>query len=158
MEIEIRPARPEEIPDVIRLMREFAEFEKLLDSFEITAERFSEVVFGENRFVELMIAAKKDNLVGYALFYPCFASFKGQKGLFLEDIYVSSDYRGQGIGELLLREVARFAHSQGCERIDFQVLEWNAPAIAFYEKLGAKRNNDERHFKFAGEAFRNLSS
>jgi ribosomal protein S18 acetylase RimI-like enzyme len=91
------------------------------------------------------------------LFYPCFASFSGQMGLYLEDIYVKPSHRGQGVGEAMLRRLAQTARERACERIDFQVLDWNTPAIRFYEKLGAVRNDDERHFKFSGEAFERLA-
>ena len=158
MDIELRPARSEDIEAVIKLTREFAAYEKLLDSLEITGEKLGEAAFGKDSFVEILIATAGDNPVGYALFYPCFASFRGQRGFYLEDIYVSSEYRGHGVGELMLREIAGIARSRGYERIDFQVLEWNTPAISFYKKLGAICSDDERHFKFVDEAFLNLAS
>jgi ribosomal protein S18 acetylase RimI-like enzyme len=158
MEIEIRTAQPDDLASVIELMREFAAYEKLLDSLEITEKTLNATVFGPNAFVEIVIANTNNGPIGYALFYPYFASFRGQRGLYLEDIYVSSEYRGKGVGEAMLREIARIARSRECERIDFQVLEWNTPAISFYEKLGAVCNEDERHFKFSDEAFLNLAS
>ena len=158
MNIEIRAARPEDLAAVIDMMREFAAYEKLLDSFEITEKKLHDAIFGNKAFVETVIATADDRPAGYALFYYCFASFRGQRGLYLEDLYVSSELRGHGIGEAMLRELAGRAHSRGCERIDFQVLEWNAPAISFYKKLGGLCNDDERHFKFSDEAFRNLAS
>lgn len=158
MEIEIRPARIEDINDVIRLMREFAEYERLLDSFEITAEKLTDAVFGEDAVAKILVASRLASLVGYALFFPYFASFRGQRGIYLEDIYVSRDLRGRGVGERLLRSVAVIARQGGCERIDFQVLEWNQPAIAFYKKLGAVCKDDERHYKFSDIAFLALAS
>ncbi|HEY2866426.1 MAG TPA: GNAT family N-acetyltransferase [Pyrinomonadaceae bacterium] len=157
MDIEIRPARDGDIQDVIRLMREFAEYEKLIDSFEVTAEKLTDVLFGQRKVADMVVAAETSAPVGYALFYPYFASFRGQRGLYLEDIYVSTEFRGRGVGERLLRAVAMAAVERGCERIDFQVLEWNEPAISFYEKVGADRNDDERHFKFSDAAFRRLA-
>jgi ribosomal protein S18 acetylase RimI-like enzyme len=158
MEIGIRAAQPDDLATVIKMMREFAAYEKLLDSLNITEERLHDAVFGKESFVEILIATGDDIPAGYALFYPCFASFRSQRGLYLEDIYVSSEYRGRGIGEAMLREIARIGHSQGCERIDFQVLEWNTAAISFYKKLGAVCNDEERHFKFSDEVFLNLAS
>ena len=158
MNIEMRTAQPEDLGAVIKLMREFAAYEKLLDSLEITEEQLHDVVFGKESFVQILIAAGDNTPIGYALFYPYFASFRGQRGLYLEDIYLSSEHRGRGIGEAMLRELARLARSRGYERIDFQVLEWNTPAISFYKKLGALCNEDERHFKFSDEAFLNLAS
>jgi len=156
MDIDIRSALLEDLEPVIRLMRQFAEYEELLDSFEVTVDRLREAVFADRPVAEMLVAANGETLIGYALFYPCFASFRGQRGLYLEDIYISADHRGRGIGERLLRAVAATAVERGCERIDFQVLEWNQPAIAFYKKLGAVCNDDERHFKFSDAAFREL--
>lgn len=158
MDIVIRPARGEDVPDIIRLMREFAQYEKLLDSFEITAEKLHSAVFGDRPVAEMLVASGGGSTIGYALFYPLFASFRGQRGVYLEDLYVSADHRGRGVGERLLRAIAAAAAERGCERIDFQVLEWNEPAIGFYRKLGARCNDDERHFKFSDTAFRELSS
>jgi len=158
MDIKVRRAREEDVESVIRLMREFAVYEKLLDSFEITAERLADAVFGDRRIVEMLVACIAANPVGYALFFPYFASFRGQRGVYLEDIYISSEYRGRGVGERLLRAVAATAAERGCERIDFQVLEWNEPAILLYKKLGAVCNDDERHFKFSDAAFQALSA
>lgn len=157
MEIEIRPGRPDDVKAVIGLMKEFAVYEKLLDSFEVTPEKLEDAVFGDLSVVEMLIATASETPVGYALFFPYFASFRGQRGVYLEDVYISSKYRGQGIGKRLLRAVAATAANRGCERIDFQVLEWNEPAIRFYQKLGAVRNDDERHFKFSDTAFQALA-
>jgi len=157
MTINIRTALRSDVPEILGMMRDFAEFENLLDSFNVTAESLTGAMCGPEGFVHLLIAEDEGRPVGYMLFYPCFASFSGQTGLYLEDIYIKQSYRGQGIGEEMLRRLAQIARERGCERIDFQVLDWNTPAINFYEKLGAARNDDERHFKFAGEAFEKLA-
>ncbi len=90
-------------------------------------------------------------------FYPNFSSFRGERGIYLEDIYIKPEFRGAGAGKLLLSEVARIAAERGFERMDFQVLDWNTPAIEFYKRLGAVCNADETHFKFSGEAFAALA-
>jgi GNAT superfamily N-acetyltransferase len=158
MEFEIRKSLPEDVPGVIALLREFAEFEKLTDYLQITEQRLADVVFGKDAFVECFVALDAGKLVAYAILYPNFASFRGQKGMYLEDIFIKADYRGNGLGEVMLREIAKLAHAQGCERLDFAVLDWNTPAIKFYEKHGAVRDEQERHFKFVDEAFRKLAS
>ena len=158
MNVEIRDARPDDLEAVINLMREFAEYEKLLDSLEITEEKLSRAAFGAGSFIEILVATADASTIGYALFFPYFASFRGQRSIYLEDIYISSEYRGRGIGESLLRRIARIALTRNFDRIDFQVLEWNAPAISFYQKLGAVRNDDERHFKFSDRALLDLAS
>ena len=158
MVLNIRPAVRSDVPGIIEMMREFAEFENLLDSFKVTESSLTNAMFEPDGLVEALIAEDGDLPVGYMLFYPCFASFSGQMGLYLEDIYIQPAHRGRGAGELMLRRLAQIASERGCERIDFQVLDWNTSAIGFYEKLGAVRNDDERHFKFAGEAFIKLAS
>jgi ribosomal protein S18 acetylase RimI-like enzyme len=153
----IRSAVPADVPAIIALMREFAIFEDLLDLFGITEDRLLQVLFGEGKFVRALIAEVDGRVCAYSIFYPNFASFRGQLGMYLEDIYITADYRGRGIGYAMLREVARIAAGRGFERIDFQVLDWNRSAIDFYEKLGAVRDDIERHFKFTDRAFADLA-
>lgn len=158
MSIKINKLSENDIPAVVSLMREFAEFENLGEYCTVTNERLSTALFGENAFVDGLIALDDDRAVAYALFYQDFSSFRGERGLFLEDIYVSDKYRRHNLGEKMLREIARIAKQRGSERIDFHVLDWNTPAVNFYLKHGAEKNDDERHFKFAGEAFEKLAS
>jgi ribosomal protein S18 acetylase RimI-like enzyme len=153
----IRHAVGRDVPAIIKLMREFAEYENLLDFFEITEDRLSCALFDAEAFVNCLVAEIDKRIFAYAIFYPNFSTFRGQLGMYLEDIYISPEYRGEGTGEAILREVAKIAKNRGCERIDFQVLEWNEPAIAFYQKLGAVRDDTERHFKFTDSAFRELA-
>jgi ribosomal protein S18 acetylase RimI-like enzyme len=153
----IRPAIPADTPGIISLMRDFAEFEKLLEYFEITDKRLSDILFGDEPFAKCLVAEDEDKLAAYAIFYPNFATFRGQLGIYLEDLYISPEHRGQGIGEKMLREIAKIAVARGLERIDFQVLDWNKPAIDFYVKHGAVRDDTERHFKFTDKAFRKLA-
>jgi len=158
MDIQIRKSTPAEISAIVRLMRDFAEYEDLGDYCEITEDRLFDVMFGEEAFVEGLVAFHEEQPVAYAMFYPYFASFRGQCGYYLEDIYIADDYRRNGLGEAMVRIIARLAKQRGFERIDFQVLEWNTPAVKFYEKLGAERDDSERHFKFIDSAFNSLVS
>ena len=157
MSIRIEKAIEENIPQILALLLEFAEYEKLLDSFEVTEERLKIAFFGDGKVAEAIVALDGETVIGYAIFFPYFATFRGQRGIYLEDIYLTKTARGKGIGEMMLKFIATSAKQRGFERIDFQVLQWNAPAIGFYERLGAERNDEERHFKFAGEAFENLA-
>lgn len=157
MTIRIENATPDKIPQIYALMREFAEYEKLLDSFEATESRLETALFGDGKAADAILAFDDEKPVAYAVFFPTLATFRGQRGFFLEDLYITGDYRGQGLGELMLKYIARLAKARGFERIDFQVLEWNAPAIGFYESLGAVRDDEERHFKFTDEAFQKLA-
>lgn len=158
MEIRITKARKEDVPAIVAMLREFAEYEDLGHLCEVTEERLFAAMFGKGAFVEGLIAQDGETPAGYAIFYPYFASFRGQRGFYLEDIFIRSDYRRHHLGERMLREIARIAKGRGYERIDFQVLESNAPAINFYEKHGAVRDDEERHFKFLYEAFDKLAA
>jgi len=157
MIMKVRIIVPGDLATVLLLMKKFAAFERLDGSFEATADRLHTVMFGESRFVDGIVAEVDGQIAGYALFYPYFASFRGQAGLYLEDLFVDEEYRGRRIGEAMLREIAKFAAERRFERIDFGVLEWNRKAVGFYERLGAVADPDERHFKFTDEAFRKLA-
>jgi len=157
MSYAIEPVTERHIPAILVLMAEFAEYEKLAWYLSITEDKLREVMFSRHAFVNGLIATSEGEPVGYAIFYPSFSTFRGQRGFFLEDLYVSEKCRGNGLGELILRRIAAEARSQGIERIDFHVLDWNTTAINFYANLGAKRADDERHFKFTDEAFASLA-
>ena len=156
--MEIRSAEEGDVPKIIRMMRDFARFEELEEYFEATDDGLRDALFGYQAYVEALIAEEDGTYAGYALFYPNYATFRGQKGYYLEDLYIASEFRGRGLGEAFLREIARRGLRRGFKRIDFQVLEWNAPAIGFYQRLGADRDDTERHFKFTDEAFARLAA
>src|SRR5688572_27116051 len=158
MNLQIRKAASNDIPAIIELMTEFAEFENLSDSLEITPEKFFDAMFGENAFVEGLVAFDDETPVAYAIFLPYFSSFRGQRSVYLEDIYITENYRKSGLGEKMLREIARTGKEKGAQRMDFQVLDWNAPAINFYKKHGAVIDAAERHVKFTDEAFQKLTN
>jgi ribosomal protein S18 acetylase RimI-like enzyme len=157
MELDIRSAAETDIPAIIALMREFAEYEDLSKFLEITEERLYDAMFGIRRVAEGLCAFDGEKAIGYAIFYPNFASFRGQVGFYLEDIYIKQEYRGRGVGEAMLKHIARVALSRGYERIDFMVLDRNESGIGFYKKLGAVMDTSERHFKFTDRAFKTLA-
>ncbi len=156
--MKILKAEEKDVASIIDMMRDFSEFEKLSESFEATEERLCAAMFGENAFVEGLMAHDGDMAIAYAIFYPSFSSFRGQCGYYLEDIFIDAKYRGKGVGERMLKEIARLAKSRGFERIEFQVLDWNTPAIRFYKKLGAVRDEEASDYKFIDEAFENLAA
>lgn len=158
MGLDIRKITRTDLASVVGLLREFAAFEDLSDYCTVTEERLSAAMFGESAVLEGLLATEGETAVASALFYPNFSSFRGERGMHLEDIFIKSEYRKHGLGEAMLKEIARIAASRGFERIDFNVLEWNTPALKFYEKHGAECNEEDRHFKFAGEAFEKLAS
>lgn len=154
----IKQASEKDIPQIVALIREFAAFENLSYYCEVTEENLRDAMFGTNPCLEGLMAFDGDTPIGYALYFENFASFRGQRGFYLEDLYVKSEYRGRKIGEAFLIRLAQIARTRNFKRIDFLVLDWNENAIQFYKKLGAEMDADERHFKFVGEAFQKLSS
>ena len=155
--MEIREANDSDVAAILKLMRDFASFEKLEQYFEATEERMREALFGIDAVAQALLAESNGVPAGYAIFFPYFATFRGQKGYYLEDLYVDPAFRGAGVGEAMIRRIAAKGRERGFERMDFQVLEWNSRAIRFYEKLGAERDDSERHFKFTDDAFRRLA-
>ena len=158
MDIEIRRAVPCDLAGVLGLMAKFAEHVSLTDYLTATEDRLSRAVFGEGAFVEMLVAAEKHELVGYAIYYPHFSSFRAELGFYLEDIFVAEHSRGRGIGLKLLKYIARQAAERSFNRIDFQVLSTNTTALKFYEDLGADVNKDEFRMKFSGSAFDRLAA
>ncbi len=158
MSIAIRNINENDLAAVVDLMRSFAEYEDLAEYCTVTTERLQRAMFSDEGFVEGLIAFHNDKPVAYTLFYPNFSSFRGEMGLYLEDIYVLAEYRRHKLGLQLLRQIAAIAKERDLERIDFLVLDWNTPAVNFYLKHGAESYDGESHFKFAGEAFGRLAS
>ena len=154
----IRKAVAADVPKVIELLREFAVFEKLEDDFFIAESDLSKVVFGEKAFVYLLVAESEEELTGFALLYPKFASFRGERSLYLEDLYVRQTERGKGLGLALLKEAAKFAASNDFQRLDWQALKWNTPAIDFYRKIGAESDDGNINFRLIGKNFEDLAS
>ncbi len=155
--MKIQTAKENNTAQIVEMIREFAAFENLSDYCEVAEENLFEAMFGANPCVEGLLAFETNEPIGYALFYENFASFRGQRGLYLEDLYIKPEHRGHKIGEAFLIKLAQIAKQRNFERIDFLVLDWNEPAIGFYKKLGAEMNPDERHFRFVDEEFRKLS-
>lgn len=152
----ILSAKIEHIPAILGLLREFAEFEKLERYFEVDEERLAAALFGVGRVAEALIGIDGDEPAGYAVYYPNFATFRGQRGFYLEDLYVRTKFRGRGLGGKLLGEIARIGRARGYDRIDFNVLDWNEAAIGFYKRLGAVHDPEDLHFKFTDKAFLEL--
>jgi ribosomal protein S18 acetylase RimI-like enzyme len=154
----IRPAAPEDVPAILALIRELADYERLQDEVEASAESLREHLFGDRPWCSALVASPEGQVVGYALFYPCYSSFKAQPALFLEDLYVTPAARGRGHGKALLRGVAAAARERGAARMDWNVLDWNQPAIDFYHSLGAKLLGDWRLCRIQGEALERLAA
>jgi len=156
-QLTVREAKSADVPAIALLIREFAEFEKLIQWCEVTETHLREAIFGEQKFVQALVAMDGNRYVGYALFFPVFKSFRGERSIFLEDLYVTPDLRGKGLGLVMLREVAIYAKRQGFVRLDWQALKWNEAAINFYKNLGAETDDENFDFRLRGAAFEELS-
>jgi GNAT superfamily N-acetyltransferase len=149
----IRSATPGDVGAMFSLMLELAEFEKLTHLFVATEAGVHDALFGERPSSEAMVAEEADgSIVGYALFFHNFSTFLGRRGLYLEDLYVQPSQRGSGLGTRMLRQLAALAVERQCGRFEWTVLDWNQPAIDFYEKMGATVLPDWRVVRITGDA------
>jgi GNAT superfamily N-acetyltransferase len=155
--LRIDPARPWDAALVVALVRELAEYERLLHEVRMTPDDVVRDLFGPRPYAEAVIAREGDQAVGFALWFHNYSTFAGRPGLYLEDLYVRPAFRGRGHGEALLRHLARLAIERGCARFEWAVLDWNAPAIAFYRKLGAVAMDDWTVQRVTGPALRALA-
>ena len=135
-------ATPADIPTLMVLIGELAEFERLGHEVVVTEASLHEALFAAQPVVETVIARVAGEVAGFALFFHNFSTFLGRRGLYLEDLYVRPAYRGQGVGRGLLVHIARLAGVRDCGRMEWSVLNWNRRAIGFYESLGARPVND----------------
>jgi len=154
----IAPARRADVPLIVDLVRELAEFERLADQVRIDPVLLEQHLFGEPRYAEAVIAWSGSEAVGYALYFHNYSTFAGRPGLFLEDLFVRPVVRGRGFGEALLRHLARTAIDRGCARFEWSVLDWNERAIDFYRKLGAVPMDDWTVYRVSGDALERLAS
>ena len=148
--IQIRPATPDDVPLILTLLRELATYEKLAHEVVATEPDMHAALFGDRPVVETVIASLDDEPVGYALFFPTFSTFLGKPGLYLEDLYVRPAARGFGVGRKLLEHLARLTVERGWGRLEWSVLDWNEPSIAFYKKMGARAMDEWTVFRLAG--------
>jgi len=137
-EVVVRAVEPRDVAGVWELLRGLAEYERLTHALTGSAERLGDALFGEGDRLRGLVAERSGRLVGYALFYPVFGSFRARWRLWLEDVYVAPDARGSGAGRAMLGALARAAVEGGYEAIDWEVLDWNRSAIGFYEGLSAR--------------------
>ncbi len=156
--IEIRPAVEADCEQILEFIRELARYERLEHEVVASAAGLRERLFGERRYAEVVLACHEGTPVGFALFFHNFSTFKGQPGIYLEDLYVKPHMRGRGVGRQLLGHLARLAIERRCARLEWAVLEWNAPSIAFYRNLGAQLMQDWRIFRLTGAALERLAA
>ncbi|MFN8534676.1 MAG: GNAT family N-acetyltransferase [Dehalococcoidia bacterium] len=152
----IRVATPDDIPEIVRLIRGLADYEHL--PAEPNPERLREHLFGDRPSAEVLIAEREGRVVGFALFFPNYSTFLTQPGIYLEDLFVEPEHRGVGIGKTLLVRLAAIAVERGCGRLEWAVLNWNEPAIGFYQALGAAALDDWHTRRLTGEALARVAA
>jgi GNAT superfamily N-acetyltransferase len=148
----IRAAAPSDVPAIVGLITELAAFEQLSHLVETTPERLHPHLFGERPVAECLVAEVDGQVVAFALFFANFSTFRCRPGLYLEDLYVQPANRGSGLGRALLQQLGALAVARGCGRFEWSVLDWNAQAIAFYQRMGAQVLPDWRICRVTGEA------
>lgn len=148
----IRPATPADVPVILDFIQQLAAYEKLSDACVATEAALAGTLFGPRPYAEALIAEAEGGPVGFALFFHNYSTFLAQPGIYLEDLFVIPAARGAGHGKALLAALARLAVERGCGRLDWSVLDWNAPSIAFYRSLGAEPLEEWTTFRLTGAA------
>lgn len=152
----IRPATEQDVPIILDLIKQLAEYERLADRVVATEQRLRETLFGERPAAEVLLASLEGETVGFAVFFTNYSTFLAKPGLYLEDLFVKPHARGKGIGKALLARLAKIAVERDCGRVDWSVLNWNEPSLRFYEALGAVPLSHWTTYRLAGESLTKL--
>ena len=155
---EIRTATEADLPIILSLIQELAEYEREPNAVVATEIGLREVLFGAKRAAEVLLASAKGEPVGFAVYFYNFSTWLGRPGLYLEDLFVRPAMRGKGYGRALLERLAQIAKERGCGRMEWAVLDWNEPAIQFYRKLGAEPMNEWTVFRLTADGIAKLAS
>lgn len=157
-DVTIAPATRADVPTLCALMRGLAVYEKLEHVFVSTPAHLERALFGERPLAEALVGLLDGTPVGYALFYSTYGSFSGREGMWLEDLFVLPDARGAGVGGALLARLAAIAVERGCGALEWDVLDWNEPAIGFYRSLGAEPSGEWTTYRLAGDPLARLAA
>ncbi|RRD58516.1 GNAT family N-acetyltransferase [Comamonadaceae bacterium OH2545_COT-014] len=157
MSLTIRPATIDDTDLILRFVRELARYEKAEHEVQATPEHLRQTLFAPQPRVFGLIALDGDTPVGFAVYFFNYSTWQGRHGLYLEDLYVSPSQRGQGAGRQLLQHLAQIAVAHDCGRFEWSVLDWNAPAIAFYDSLGAQPQSEWIRYRLSGQALHDLA-
>lgn len=155
--LRVTEATEKEVPLILQLIRDHAEYEKALDRLSVTEDRLNALLFGAQPGVEVLIAYLGEEPAGFAMYYFSCSSYTGLPNLYLEDIFIRPAYRGSGVGKRLLASLALRASERGCDRMEWCVLNWNESAIGFYERLGAVPIRDWTVFHTGKDAMEELA-
>lgn len=157
----VRAATPKDVPDVLRLIHALAEYEREPDAVETTEDDLRRWLFGPDPVANVLVAedgSPARRVVGMALWFRTFSTWTGTPGIYLEDLFVQPDQRGSGLGKALLTALARIAVERGYRRVEWAVLDWNTPAIEFYESLGARPMQEWTTYRLTGQALADLGA
>jgi GNAT superfamily N-acetyltransferase len=157
-EFKIRTARLADVPTILQLIRDLATYERAPNEVTATEEQLVDVLFGEKPAAEVLLAFENETPVGFAVFFHNFSTWLGRPGLYLEDLFVKPEKRGNCYGYALLVDLAKIARDRGCGRMEWAVLDWNDPAIQFYHKLGAKPMNEWTVFRLTRDGIARLAN
>jgi GNAT superfamily N-acetyltransferase len=152
----IRPATQDDTATILQMINALADYEKRLHESVGTEEQIREHLFGENRYARVLLAEDGDRPVGFALYFFTYSTFLARPTLYIEDLFVLETERGKGIGKKLFAALGAVATDHGCGRMEWSVLDWNTPAIAFYKSLGAFETKEWLHYRLLAENFDNL--
>ena len=153
----IRPARVDDVPIILELIRDLATYERAPEEVTATEEQLVDVLFGERPAAEVLLAFEANLAVGFAIYFYNFSTWLARPGLYLEDLFVKPEKRGKGYGRALLVELAKIARDHGCGRMEWAVLNWNEPAIKFYQTLGARPMNEWTVFRLTRDEIAKLA-
>jgi len=158
LSVTLDPATPADVPTILAMIGDLAEFERLAHEVVATEASLTAALFGPRPGAETLVARVNGEAAGFALYYQNFSTFLARSGMYIEDLYVRPAFRGQGVGRGLLAHIAGLAAARGCGRMEWQVLNWNRRAIGFYESLGAKPVNDWTVYRLDRAAIEALQS
>ena len=156
--IAIRPATPDDVPLIRQLIVELAEYERMRDAAVATDAALREQLFGAQPAAEVLLGEVDGQPAGFALFFHNFSTFLGQRGLYLEDLFVRPQFRGAGLGKHLMATLERLAVQRGCGRFEWSVLDWNTPSIGFYRSIGAVGMDEWTVQRLQGDALHALAA
>jgi GNAT superfamily N-acetyltransferase len=161
MTLSIRPAAPSDLPLIVQFIRDLADYERLAHDVRMDEAVLAEKLFGANNghgpYAEVLIGQIDGVAQGFALFFHNFSTFEGRPGIYLEDLFVRPEARGSGLGKALLGRLAALAVERDCARLEWAVLDWNEPSIAFYKALGARAMDEWTIFRVDGKALTQLA-
>ncbi|MCK5837198.1 MAG: GNAT family N-acetyltransferase [Desulfobacula sp.] len=156
--ISIRTATIEDALLILNFVRELAEYEKAPHEVKASSRDYETSLFAENSFAHALICEKYGIPIGYAVYFFNYSTWQGKPGLYLEDLYISPDYRGLGAGKAMLKHLAKIALEKGCGRFEWSVLDWNKPAINFYESIGARAQAEWVKYRLEGQSLNSFAT